>query len=126
TNGQHVCALAPPSFSLQDEISSCGFVTEFVIAPAESQPVLAACDALIECCGSLADSGARRACFDQVDQRELQASCASTLERYRDNGQCQPASASADAGASSVDAGDALSSRYALCCYQVCGHTNCI
>ena len=88
------------------------------------QPVLAACDALVGCCTSLTDSSARTACFDQIDQQDLQASCTSTLERYRDDGLCQPGS-DADAGASSADAGDTLSSLHALCCYQVCGYTHC-
>lgn len=113
---------------VRDYISSCGFATEFVIAAAESQPVLAACDELAECCER---EGAPPECSSRVNDPREQDRCSLYLDSYRSNGQCSP-SASGDAGVSAgassggAAGAPASSSRYALCCYTVCGVSRCI
>ena len=76
TNGEPECLPSEdPSVSLRvgDNLSfGCGFAVEFVIAPAESQPVPAACEDLLECCASVSDS-LEAGCLDQVDNSALTA-----------------------------------------------------
>ena len=70
TTGAPECLPADDPATLlrvSDYISSCGFATEFVIAAAESQPVLAACDELVECC----ERGTARAARPQALRRRL-------------------------------------------------------
>ncbi|HWO11991.1 MAG TPA: hypothetical protein VNN80_21000 [Polyangiaceae bacterium] len=131
TTGAPECLPADDPATLlrvSDYISSCGFATEFVIAAAESQPVLAACDELVECC----ERGTARAdCYSRVNDPQEQDNCSNYLDWYRSNAQCGQSGsgdAGVSAGASSGSAADAQasSSRYALCCYTVCGHRHCI
>jgi len=132
TNGAPECLAAddPTLVSrVSDTITSCGFAVEFVIGAAESQPVLAGCDDLVECCASITPDWRSAECLDTVDAPQRQATCAAALESHVSQSQCTgPGSgdAGADAGADSgvADAG-APSSRYALCCYRICGFSVC-
>ena len=135
TNGGPECLpVGDPTLvsRLLDNISSCGFALEFVIDDIESQPVLAGCDGLVECCASALPGVSPIACLDPVDDQQRQGACADALDSRISQSECSaPASADAgagvDAGAPSAgDAGAAVSSRYALCCYRVCGYTRCI
>jgi hypothetical protein len=131
TNGEPQCLAADdPAIlaRLGDSISSCGFVTEFVIAATESQPVPAACEELLECCESLTDWQGQQ-CHDRVDSGGRD--CAAFLQTYRSQSLCSEPSggdAGVDAGLSmEADAGEsARSSRYALCCYRACAYIHCI
>lgn len=139
--------LAPDDASLvsrlrTQEITSCGFVPEFVI---ESLPSVAwppECTELSQCCATLQSGRDRDDCVEPLLGRGLAAPeyCAQVLARYRGEGLCADAGgaggmsgaggASGDAGGAGGSAGRAdgtePASVLSACCYEVCGHTHCI
>jgi hypothetical protein len=118
---------------LRDYISSCGFGLEFVIDAVDDVPLPAACEAMLECCAGVeSPSGKGDACYDMVDAFSPASATASTCQpaRYPVTQGAQKCAALTGEAGSTIEADDAgataVSSKYALCCYQTCGFTACI
>jgi hypothetical protein len=133
TNGEPECLAADDPMlmtRLLDDVNTCGFVVEYVIASVGSQPLAAACDALVECCESIPPENRRtQHCYDALERPRLD--CVARREGHLSSYGCSAGSSQdggVDGGGSSAaDAGASGSSlRYALCCYHVCGHNHCI
>jgi len=100
-----------------DANHSTGFLGEFAIAADDSQPLPEVCDALAECCATLAQ-WKQVGCFDAIDDPARRSSdCRANSYAYECSS-VQPSGSDDDAGTQ----GD--SEAFSLCCYQICGHTH--
>jgi hypothetical protein len=107
-------------------IASAGFLAEFVIDEAASEPLPAACERFARCCEAAPPGYQQQGCYDNVDDpARAKFACSNFGPAQEAQYKCPPQGGSGGIGDLDTDAGQAPNAQnHALCCYHMCGYVH--